>query len=58
MIEPEKLRDVVRHLRQIGGNDIVVIDGEIYEVTARKLDTETVWQAVQSMLGQHHNNER
>lgn len=50
MHSPEEMRRVVRRLRQIGGSDIVVIDGDIYEIAARKLDRETVRKAVNSLL--------
>ena len=42
MLHPRHTKPVVQHLEKVGGADIVIIGSAIYEITARKLDTDTV----------------
>ncbi|MGM0783855.1 MAG: hypothetical protein ACQEUM_07070 [Pseudomonadota bacterium] len=54
----EILHLAAKELRRIGGTDIVIVEGEIYEISARKLDRETVRRAVKNLdEGKRHGHD-
>ncbi len=53
-----ELHDAVRHLNRVGGSDILIVDGRIYEISARELDTDTVRQAVRNLIEEKGNERR
>ncbi len=54
-----ELQQAVRHLSRTSGSaDIVIVDGRIYEISARELDTDTVRQAVRNLIEEKGNERR
>ncbi len=52
-----ELQQAVRHLTRTNGSaDIVIVDGRIYEISARELDTDTVRQAVRNLIEERSND--
>lgn len=49
-MDPINLVPIVRHLRSVGGTDIVIDGHAIYEISVRKLDRDTVRQAVRNVI--------
>ncbi len=45
-----ELHDAVRHLNRVGGSDILIVDGRVYEIASRELDADTVRQAVRNLI--------
>ncbi|MDC8803899.1 hypothetical protein PRZ61_10675 [Halomonas pacifica] len=54
MTDPETLAQAVRHLMRHSGSDIVSADGAIYEITARRLDAESLQRALAEIKERDH----
>ena len=46
MLDPRHTKPVIRHLEKVGGTDVAIVGHEAYEISARKLDEDTVLDAI------------
>ncbi len=56
--EMQKMKhDVIRHLLSEDGSDIQIVDGQLCEISARRIDNETLSKAVKRVLGRQGNDD-
>lgn len=49
MMDEQTARRMVHHLLDGGGTDVVMIDGNVYEVQCRKLDGGSIQEAIEKL---------
>lgn len=52
MLDPRHAKPVIRHLEKVGGTDVVIVGHEVYEIRVRKLDEDTVHDAIRRVIEQ------
>ena len=49
MMDEQTARRMVHHLVDAGGTDVLMIDGDVYEVSCKKLDGGNIQEAIEKL---------
>lgn len=57
MLDPRHAKPVIRQLEKAGGTDVAIVGHEVYEIRVRKLDEDTVHDAIRRVIEQEPQKE-
>jgi len=57
MLDPRHAKPVIRQLEKAGGTDVAIVGHEVYEIRVRKLDEDTVRDAIRQLIEQEPQQE-
>lgn len=55
-IDSALIQRVTDHLATCGGSDIFIINGEVYQITAKRLEHAEIREAIQAMKTERESN--